>query len=193
LPADLDPGRGRRTTAPPVRTSSPPAVATNSTVAMPPPSAAGAVDPIAARTDRVAARAATVPPATGSRSARYQRERGLPGWQALVVLLVICAIGGLIDVMNGSNVRGGFNVAIVVASFVGILIVRRSAMFTIVVAPPLVYAIASAVKLAGSGGLTNRNAVIDEASNWLIYGFPAIAGATAAVLLVAGIRLILGR
>jgi len=35
--------------------------------------------------------------------------------------------------------------------------------------------------------------LIDAASNWLVYGFPAIAGATAVVLIVAGIRLIIRR
>ena len=32
-----------------------------------------------------------------------------------------------------------------------------------------------------------------RAANWLVYGFPAIAAATAAVLIIAGIRLISGR
>jgi hypothetical protein len=117
----------------------------------------------------------------------------LAGWQALLLLLAICAVGGLIDVMSGPNVRGTFNVAIVVASLVAILAVRRSSMFTIVIAPPLVYVFASALRLVARGGVSNRNAVIDEASNWLIYGFPAIAGATAVVLVVAGIRMIIGR
>jgi len=35
--------------------------------------------------------------------------------------------------------------------------------------------------------------LLDAAANWLVYGFPAIAGATAAVLIIAGIRLISGR
>ena len=95
--------------------------------------------------------------------------------------------------VSGSRVRGAFNVAIVVAAFVAILVVRRSAMFTIVVSPPLVYLGASAMMLFLRGGLSNRNALYDEAANWLVYGFPAIAGATAAVLLVAGVRLVINR
>ena len=128
-----------------------------------------------------------------SRVARGQHERGLPGWQALILLLVICGIGGSIDVANGSKVRGAFNIAIVIAALVAILAVRRRSMFTIVVAPPLVYLVASGIMLFARGGLHNKHALYDEASNWLIYGFPAIAGATAAVLLIAGIRLIAGR
>ena len=44
-----------------------------------------------------------------------------------------------------------------------------------------------------SGGLHDRQVLFDGAANWLVYGFPAIAAATAAVLIIAGIRLISGR
>lgn len=122
------------------------------------------------------------------------RERGLPAWAALVVLLVIAGIGGLIDTISGAQVRGAFNIGIVVASAVAILVVRRSAMFPIVIAPPLVYSTASGTMLyLRSGGLHDKKVLFDGAANWLVYGFPAIAGATAAVLIIAGIRLIARR
>jgi hypothetical protein len=108
--------------------------------------------------------------------------------------VVIAAIGGLIDTVSGNNIRGGFNIALVVASVVAILIVRHRDMFPIVVAPPLVYIVASGLMLyIRSGGLHNRKILIDAAANWLVYGFPAIAGATAAVLIIAGIRMITGK
>ena len=121
-------------------------------------------------------------------------ERGVAGWFAVLVLIAIAAVGGAVDLASGSQVRGGFNVGIVVASIVAIIIVRRRAMFPVVVAPPLVYFAASAVMLyARSGGLHDRKVLLDAAANWLVYGFPAIAGATAAVLIVAGIRMFSGR
>jgi hypothetical protein len=121
-------------------------------------------------------------------------ERGVAGWFAVLVLILISAIGGAVDVASGSQVRGGFNVGIVVASIVAIIIVRRHAMFPVVVAPPLVYFAASAIMLyARSGGLHDRKVLLDAAANWLVYGFPAIAGATAAVLIIAGIRMFSGR
>jgi hypothetical protein len=121
-------------------------------------------------------------------------ERGVSGWAAVLVLIGIAAIGALIDLINGSQVKGGFNISIVVATVVAILIVRRSGMFPVVVAPPLVYVAASAVLLyTRSSGLNNRKVLLDAAANWLVYGFPAIAGATAAVLIIAGVRLISGR
>jgi hypothetical protein len=121
-------------------------------------------------------------------------ERGLPGWAAVLVLLVIAGIGGLIDTISGSQVRGGYNWGIVVASVVAILVVRRSGMFPVVIAPPLVYSLGSAGMLyIRSSGLHDRRVLFDGATNWLVYGFPAIAAATAAVLIIAGIRMITRR
>ena len=134
----------------------------------------------------------------GDQAVRQNRpkvhERGLPGWAALLVLLVIAGIGGIIDTVSGAQVRGGFNIGVVVASIVAMLVVRRSAMFPIVIAPPLVYSAASAGMLyLRSGGLHDKKVLFDGAANWLVYGFPAIAAATAAVLIIAGIRLITHR
>jgi hypothetical protein len=119
------------------------------------------------------------------------RERGLPSWGALVVLLVIAGIGGLVDSLSGTGIRGGFNIGIIVASIVAILLVRRSGMFPVVIAPPIVYSVASGAMLyIRSSGLSDHKALYDAAANWLVYGFPAIAGATAAVLIIAGIRML---
>lgn len=135
--------------------------------------------------DGWSAGAATEEPAAAA------EERGVAGWLAVVVLIGITGIGGLIDLLQGSAIRGAFNIALIVGSVVAILIVRRRSMFSVVVAPPLVYFVASAVVLyVRSGGLSNRSRLIDSAINWLVYGFPAIAGATGAVLIIAGIRMI---
>lgn len=138
----------------------------------------------------------TLPPALPLRDevTPARTERGLPGWGALVLLLGIAGVGGLIDTISGAQVRGGFNIGIIVASVVAILSVRRSAMFPVVIAPPLVYSGASATMLyLRSGGLNDRKALLDGAANWLVYGFPAIAAATAAVLIICGLRLIARR
>lgn len=141
-----------------------------------------AYDPRPARTvDRGPERAAPV-------------ERGLPGWGALIVLVVIAGIGGVIDTMSGAQARGGFNYGVVIASVVAILVVRRSGMFPVVIAPPIVYSLASGGMLyVRSGGLHDKRVLFDGAANWLVYGFPAIASASAAVLIIAGIRMIVRR
>jgi hypothetical protein len=64
-------------------------------------------------------------------------------------------------------------------------------MFPVVIAPPIVYSGAALFQLyIRSSGLNDRKVVLDAAANYLVYGFPAIACATAAVLIIAGIRLI---
>ncbi|MBE7189799.1 DUF6542 domain-containing protein [Jatrophihabitans endophyticus] len=126
------------------------------------------------------------------REVNRPRERGLRWWAALIVLIVIAVIGGLIDTVGTTAARGGFNVGIVVASIVAILIVKRSHMFPIVIAPPIVYSLAAIFQLyLRSSGLHDKKVVLDAAANYLVYGFPAIAAATAAVLIIAGARMIL--
>lgn len=121
-----------------------------------------------------------------------RRPRGVPGWFGLLILIFIAGIGGLIDTLSGASIKGAFAVGLVVGALVAILVVRRTEMFPVVVAPPLVYFLASAVMLyLRSGGMSNRKVLIDAATNWLVYGFPAIAGATAVVLIIAGIRMII--
>jgi Gpi18-like mannosyltransferase len=125
---------------------------------------------------------------------RNRRESGLPGWLAVLLLIGIAGVGGLVDSVSGTAIRGVFNYSLVFASLIAILVVRRSKMFNVVIAPPLVYFAASAGLLyVRSGGLHNRGKLIDAATNWIVYGFPAIAGATAVVLVVAGIRLMARR
>ncbi len=128
------------------------------------------------------------------RDSSRPRERGLPWWAALLVLIVISGIGGLVDTIGTTAARGGFNVGIVVASIVAMLVVRRSHMFPIVISPPIVYTLAAVFQLyLRSSGLHDKKVIYDAASNYLVYGFPAIACATAAVLIIAGFRLITRR
>jgi hypothetical protein len=128
---------------------------------------------------------------TERKTAREKTERGLPWWAALLTLLGIAVLGGLIDTIGSIQLKSGFNIGIVVASVVAILVVKRSHMFPVVIAPPIVYSGAALFQLyVRSSGLNDRKVVLDAAANYLVYGFPAIACATAAVLIIAGIRLI---
>lgn len=107
-------------------------------------------------------------------------------------MVAITAVGVVIDVVRDAT--GGVNVAVIVGALVAIVIVRRSAMFAVVIAPPLVYILGSAAVLyLRSGGPHNKTVLIDIATNWLVYGFPAMAAATAVVLIVAAVRMVTKR
>ena len=125
-------------------------------------------------------------------AATKRPERGLRAWQSLLILLAISAVAGMIDYARGLASGGLFGYGVAIGSLIAILTVRRSAMFAIVVAPPIVYVggkfIAASMRHQHFG---SRTALIDIATNWLVFGFPAMAAATAIVLLIAGIRLII--
>jgi hypothetical protein len=144
------------------------------------------------------------PVTNGGRSAtaadRYAPARDLPrygvaSWLALGVMVIGTGVGVVIDVTGGgSTVRGGLNIAIIIASVLAILIVRKRGMFPIVIAPPIVYSIGEGIVLyIRSDGLHDSRDRFDVAANWLVYGFPAMAAATAAVLIIAGLRMIIRR
>jgi hypothetical protein len=143
------------------------------------------------RQDRRTARSVEALQRSREAARETAHERGLPWWAALLILIAIAGIGGVIDTIGSNQLRGGFNIGIVVASVVAILVVRRSNMFPVVIAPPIVYSAAAIFQLyVRSSGLHDKKVVLDAAANYLVYGFPAIATATAAVLIIAGIRLI---
>lgn len=117
---------------------------------------------------------------------------GRPAWFALLVMIAITALGVVIDVVRSAT--GGVNIAIIVGALIAILIVRRVAMFPVVIAPPLVYMLGSAAVLfLRSGGPHNKTVLIGVATNWLVYGFPAMAAASAVVLVVAAVRMLTKR
>jgi hypothetical protein len=121
-------------------------------------------------------------------------QRGLRSWAALLVLVAIMVLGLLIDDVRGQQLGTGFDLGIIIGSVVAIILVRRSGMFWVVIAPPIVYSLGAGISLyTRSGGLHDRGVLIDAATNWLVYGFPAIAAASAAVLIIAGVRLIARR
>ena len=96
-------------------------------------------------------------------------------------------MAGVIDVVAGDALRLVFSAGLVLGAVVAALLVSRRDLLTVVFAPPLVYLAASLVAVLlgrGEGG----GDIVDVATSWLVYGFPAIATATAAAGLIAAIR-----
>jgi hypothetical protein len=121
----------------------------------------------------------TPPPPAGGPS--------LTGAGAVLVLVGIAAVAGVIDVFAGDSLRLVFAIGLVAGALVAALLVRRRDALTVVFAPPLVFLAASLVAmLLGRGG--SGGGIIDLAASWLVYGFPAMAVATAVAGLIALVR-----
>ena len=118
--------------------------------------------------------------------------RTLTGVGAVLVMTGISAVAGLLDVLAGSALRLIFAAGLVLGTLVaGLLVVRRD-LLMVVFAPPLVFLAASAVAvLLGRGD--NGGGLIDLATSWLVYGFPAMAVATGVALVIWLVRRSPGR
>ena len=102
----------------------------------------------------------------------------LTGVGAVLLLAGISAVAGLLDVLAGSALRLIFAAGLVLGTLIASLLVVRRDLLTVVFAPPLVFVAASAVAVLLGRGETGGG-LIDLATSWLVYGFPAMATATA--------------
>jgi hypothetical protein len=121
-----------------------------------------------------------------------RRGPALTGVGAVLLLCGIAVVAGVVDVVAGDALRLVFSGGLVLGTVVAALLVVRRDILYVVFAPPLVYVAASALAVLlgrgeGGGGL------IDAAAGWLVYGFPAMASATAAAAVIAGIRTVAAR
>jgi Domain of unknown function (DUF6542) len=115
------------------------------------------------------------------------RVGGLTGTGAVLLLAGISAVAGLLDVLAGSALRLIFAAGLVLGTLLASLLVRRRDLLTVVFAPPLVFVAASAVAVLLGRGETGGG-LIDLATSWLVYGFPAMATATAVAVVIWLIR-----
>lgn len=118
-----------------------------------------------------------------------RRGPSLTGTGAVLVLAGIAAVAGVIDVLAGDALRLVFSAGLVLGALVAALLVVRRDLLTVVFAPPLVFLAASALAvLLGRGDGAGAGGLIDVATSWLVYGFPAMAAATGIAAIVAAIR-----
>jgi Domain of unknown function (DUF6542) len=116
----------------------------------------------------------------------------LTGVGAVLLLAGVAAVAGLLDVLAGSALRLIFAAGLVLGTLIASLLVVRRDLLVVVFAPPLVFVVASAVAvLLGRG--ESGGGLVDLATSWLVYGFPAMATATAVGVVVWLVRRSRGR
>ena len=123
---------------------------------------------------------------------RSGREGALTGSGAVLLLAGVSGVAGLLDVLAGSALRLIFAAGLVLGTLLASLLVVRRDLLVVVFAPPLVFVAASAVAVLLGRGKTGGG-LIDLATSWLVYGFPAMATATGVAVVIWLIRRSRGR
>jgi hypothetical protein len=111
----------------------------------------------------------------------------LTGVGAVLLIGGVAAVAGVLDVLAGSSLRLIFACGLVLGTLIAALLVVRRDLLVVVFAPPLVFVAASAVAvLLGRG--ESGGTLVDLATSWLVFGFPAMAVATGVATVVALLR-----
>ena len=111
----------------------------------------------------------------------------LTGVGAVLLLAGVAGVAGVLDVLAGSSLRLIFAGGLVLGTLLASLLVVRRDLLVVVFAPPLVFVAASAVAVLLGRGETGGG-LIDLATSWLVYGFPAMAAATGVAVVVWLVR-----
>ncbi len=114
----------------------------------------------------------------------------LTGVGAVLVMIVATALGAVIDILLGPALGIATTIMLAMGAVLAVWLVRRSSVFTVVIAPPLVYLLVgvATLLLASDIGVT-----LTSVAATLVYGFPAMAIASALGVAVACIRQVAGR
>jgi hypothetical protein len=115
-------------------------------------------------------------------SRQPNRQPGVTGRGVVVLILIVTALAGLLDMAISGHRGPLFGIVFVVASGVGAVVTRRRDLPTAMVAPPLIYCVAialmSVIDRDGlSGGLLTTQAYY--LGNAFVTGAPAIWTGTA--------------
>ena len=119
-------------------------------------------------------------------------ERGsrLHGFVAVLGVLLMTLAGGAADWFMGDGLGMITLVALVAATSIATLVVRRRDVITVVLSPPLVFVAVAAVNIGLS---PNVSLTLPTVATLLIRGFPTMAVATGAAIVLGLVRLITRR
>lgn len=105
-------------------------------------------------------------------------------------MFVATCVGVLVDTLTGPGIGLATTILLTGSALAAAWLVRRRDLVTVAIAPPLILALVSVLAVAV---LPDLSFSLPSVGLWLVYGFPAMAFATLAALLVAGLRLMTGR
>jgi hypothetical protein len=109
---------------------------------------------------------------------------GLRSWGAVLVAVVLAAIGATIDGVGSGRLGWGFNIGFVVGVALAAVLVRRASIFTAIVQPPLVMVVVMFVAMK----LVTNDAIKIIAIN-IVSSFPVMLTGTAVAVLLGVVRI----
>lgn len=125
-------------------------------------------------------------------TARSAPSRGsLTGAGGVLLMFVVAGGGAVVDLFTGpGGLRRVFAVSLVAGAVLAALAVRRRGLWTVLIAPPLLYVVMSLLStLAAPEGVFDSTSKLWAALvGWLVYGFPEIAVSTGLAAVIAGVR-----
>lgn len=107
----------------------------------------------------------------------------LTGAGAVLLLVAAGSVGAAVDLLFGPALGIATTVLLPVGAVAAAWLVRRSALFWVVVAPPLVYLLLVVTTLLVAAELT-----VTAVAAGVVYGFPAMAIATAIAIAIGALR-----
>ncbi len=119
------------------------------------------------------------------------RRRTLTGPAAVLLALLVCLAGAVLDELTGRGLGAVFGVAFVGACGLAALRVRRSGLRTVAVAPPLMYALVAllAGSLRGTAVPRTANTRLMDLVTDLVFGAPWLIAGTLLALAVVLVRI----
>ncbi|NEK87555.1 hypothetical protein GCU60_17595 [Blastococcus saxobsidens] len=110
----------------------------------------------------------------------------LRGFLALVAVFLLTLAGCAVDSFVGSGLGLITLVALTASTAAAVLLVRRRDLLSVIVAPPLVFAAVAAVNVAMAPSATLN---LPTMATLLVRGFPTMAAATVAAIVLAVFRM----
>ena len=120
-----------------------------------------------------------------SAAAEASGGRRLRGVYAVVAVFLVTLAGGAVDSFRGIGLSTITLIALVGSTILGTWLVRRRDLFSMVIAPPLVFTAVAGVNIALAPSATFSLTTI---ATLLVRGFPTMAIATGAAVVLCLIR-----
>lgn len=128
---------------------------------------------------------ATRPPETGA----WQWGR-MPGWFGITLITGAAALAALATALTGTGPGAALGVCLLIATLAACLAVQRRAVYLLIPAPALAYAVAAAIAgLASSHSAgASHTALAVNAARWIASGFLAMTAATLLAITITATR-----